>query len=567
WDEDLAMGVGEAAVGDTTPALSQDKQGMYDGAMMMDYPTQGAVKFAGLLAVETLGGGMVSSYWSSYHLFGDPSIMIYFGVPGENTVTHLPTVPPGVITYTINALKGSYVAMSDESGILHGAGVVDETGSIILSIDPFVSGNAHLVVTSQFKQPYFEDIPVAALTGPYIAINDFTVNGNLFGSTATVDIELKNVGVETSDNINIVASTDNPYISFNDAVENYGTLIVDGILNKAGCIPFDISQNIQDQEEVTIDIAITDDYSKSIYYGSINFSASAPNLVINRTLPTNVINPGDSELFTFNIENKGSADITNITADLLETNGMNVTITDPVEITQILVDGNIDVDFTCDFDASIPNVTTAYFDFNISNVDGFAQVDPFEVVLGMTEDFETGDFTANEWTQDGDTNWVIDNTIFYEGAYSSRSGNIGDNQYSRMSLTFDFEEDGRVKFYKMVSSEPSYDFLRFFIDGVQKGYWSGSSGWEQVSYDVPIGIHDLQWQYDKDVNSLGGSDCGWIDNILIINGTSGIDEEFGSLPNDSKLYQNYPNPFNPSTIIEFDLNEKSYVVISIYNLL
>ena len=564
WDEDLAMGVGEAATGDTTPDYSPDKQGMYDGVMMMDYPTQGAVKFAGLMAVETLGGGFVSSYWSSYHLFGDPSVMIYFGVPGENTVTHLPTIDPGAITYEINALKGSYVALSDESGVLHGVGVVGNTGSITLDIDPYLSGNAHLVVTSQFKQPYFEDIPVATLTGPYIAINNYSVSGDLFGSTATVDIELKNAGVETSANINIIASTDNPNISFNDNVENYGTLVVDGILNKTSCISFDIGQNISDQEEVTIDITITDDYSKKIYYGSINFFASAPDLIINRTLPTSVINPGDSELFTFNIENKGSADISNITVDLLETNGMNVAITEPVDIVQLSSGANQDVNFTCDFDASIPNVTTAYFNFNISNVDGFNIDDLFNVVLGMTEDFESGDYNENPWAQSGDTDWIIDDTTFCDGAYSSRSGDIGDDQYSRMSLTFDFVEDGSVSFYKMVSSEAAYDFLRFFIDGVEKGSWSGSTGWEQVAYIITTGNHELSWEYDKDVSLSNGSDCGWVDNILV-SGLSGIEEALWSLPNDSKLYQNYPNPFNPVTDIKFYIANNNEVKLSIFN--
>ncbi|NOR44649.1 MAG: T9SS type A sorting domain-containing protein [Candidatus Delongbacteria bacterium] len=565
WDEDLAMGVGEAAIGDTTPVFSQDKQGMYDGVMMMDYPTQGGVKFAGLLAVETLGGSYVSAYWSSYHLFGDPSLMVYYGVPGENTVSHLPTVDPGATTYEITALEGSYVALTDDSGVLHGAGVVSELGSITIDITPFVSGNAHLVVTSQFKQPHIEDIPVAALTGPYISINNFTVNGNLFGSTATADIELKNVGIEISTNVNIVASTDNTYITLSDNTENYGTLAVDGTLNIQDCISFDIDHNIPDQEDIVINIEVTDDYSKNTYQGSINFIASAPKLVFNRTLPSGVIDPGDSAPMTFNIENTGSADITNFTVDLAETNGMIVTITDPVDIVLLAAGENVDVDFTCDFDVSIPNTTTAYFNLNISNADGFTQDDPFEVVLGMTEDYETGDYTANEWTLIGDSNWFIDTTTFYDGANSSRSGNIGDNEYSRMSLTFDFPDVGSISFYKMVSSEPGYDFLRFYIDEILQDYWSGVTGWEKVSYDIPAGIHDLHWQYDKDVNSLGGSDCAWIDNILISGGTTGIEEEFGNLPNDSKLYQNYPNPFNPVTEINFYISNDNEVRLSIFN--
>ena len=33
------------------------------------------------------------------------------------------------------------------------------------------------------------------------------------------------------------------------------------------------------------------------------------------------------------------------------------------------------------------------------------------------------------------------------------------------------------------------------------------------------------------------------------------------------LYQNYPNPFNPNTTIEYEVPEKSYVTIKIYDIL
>ena len=33
------------------------------------------------------------------------------------------------------------------------------------------------------------------------------------------------------------------------------------------------------------------------------------------------------------------------------------------------------------------------------------------------------------------------------------------------------------------------------------------------------------------------------------------------------LYQNYPNPFNPKTTIEYEVPEKSFVTIKIYDIL
>ncbi|HBZ01610.1 MAG TPA: hypothetical protein DEO84_09860 [candidate division Zixibacteria bacterium] len=39
------------------------------------------------------------------------------------------------------------------------------------------------------------------------------------------------------------------------------------------------------------------------------------------------------------------------------------------------------------------------------------------------------------------------------------------------------------------------------------------------------------------------------------------------IPNDYSLSQNYPNPFNPSTLISFNLKEKTHVSLSIYNIM
>lgn len=46
-----------------------------------------------------------------------------------------------------------------------------------------------------------------------------------------------------------------------------------------------------------------------------------------------------------------------------------------------------------------------------------------------------------------------------------------------------------------------------------------------------------------------------------------ISDNFRNLPDNLTLKQNYPNPFNPTTTIEFSLNRKADVTLSIYNIM
>ena len=67
---------------------------------------------------------------------------------------------------------------------------------------------------------------------------------------------------------------------------------------------------------------------------------------------------------------------------------------------------------------------------------------------------------------------------------------------------------------RKVSSESEYDYLRFYIDGVQKEQWSGEVAWSNVTYAVTPGLHTFKWTYSKDVSVVAGSDCAWVDYII-----------------------------------------------------
>jgi YD repeat-containing protein len=132
----------------------------------------------------------------------------------------------------------------------------------------------------------------------------------------------------------------------------------------------------------------------------------------------------------------------------------------------------------------------------------------------LTEDFETGDFSAHDWQQAGNAPWVIVSDVRYEGSFAARSGAITHSQTSTLELTLDTAFT-RICFYRNVSSESNYDYLRFYIDGVEQDRWSGRQDWAQQTYPITPGQHTFRWSYTKDGSVSSGSDGAWIDSIVL----------------------------------------------------
>jgi subtilisin family serine protease len=169
--------------------------------------------------------------------------------------------------------------------------------------------------------------------------------------------------------------------------------------------------------------------------------------------------------------------------------------------------------------------------------DGAMQVN-FHLPERFVDDFESGGFLIYPWQMSGTVGWTIDTAAPYEGTYCAKSGNIGDSQESVMSLQVQVLADGEISFYHHVSSESSYDFLRFFIDGSEKANWSGTTAWALATYPVTVGLRTFTWKYTKDSSVSSGSDCAWVDLI-----------EFPSIA---------PPPL-PSLVLTFDQLEYSLV--------
>ena len=76
------------------------------------------------------------------------------------------------------------------------------------------------------------------------------------------------------------------------------------------------------------------------------------------------------------------------------------------------------------------------------------------------------------------------------------------------------EAPGTLTFWWKVSSESNYDYLRFYINGIQQASISGYTSWQQRTYAVSEG-DEIMRRYTKDGSVTRGSDKEWIDDITL----------------------------------------------------
>jgi C1A family cysteine protease len=196
----------------------------------------------------------------------------------------------------------------------------------------------------------------------------------------------------------------------------------------------------------------------------------------------------------YTVINTASVDFGTVQAGDESTGTINISVTDDAPVNH-LIEGEFTVSGTA-------NGEDLSFDFDM------------DFMVGVTiEDFETGDFSQFDWDSAGTTGWNVVNEQPVQGDYCAKSGDISDYEISVLEVTMNVVSDGEISFYRKVSSEDTYDFLKFYIDNQLKDKWSGEKDWEEMSFSVTAGEHVFRWIYEKDAAVSDGEDCAWIDYI------------------------------------------------------
>jgi hypothetical protein len=99
----------------------------------------------------------------------------------------------------------------------------------------------------------------------------------------------------------------------------------------------------------------------------------------------------------------------------------------------------------------------------------------------------------------GDVSWVGQADVSHDGSDAALSGWAGPGEKSYFETTIEPAVAGTVRFWWKAGSEKGMDFLSFYVDDllVPKRSITGDLDWQELSYPVTAGSHQLRWEFSR----------------------------------------------------------------------
>jgi hypothetical protein len=474
WFEDFYWSVGAFPISGTNdgyvPSYEETTWGAYDGPFVSDYVTTGGLVFVGNLAVTEVhlqnypSHSSPTYYWQAYNVLGDPSLVVYHTQGSENTVSHMPILPIGLETYEVTATPGSYVAISKD-GVLHGAALVGMSGVVEVEIEPILSsGMVDIVVTKPQFMPYMEQVPAAALEGPYVVLEEYVINDDNglaeYSESFTMDVTLKNVGADPSENISATIVGTDEYINLTGAATVEFGAIVDGeMATVADAFSFEVADFVPNMHSASFIIEATD--GTTVWESNLIINLYAPELEIGEEITVNdeagnsdgILDPGETADLVISVSNIGDSDVGNFSLTIVSSDPLLTVNEATATLTNLAAGTSAELTFNVTAGSDSP----IGYPVNISMAAAagpsgvYTATQNGMVVIGLIPDFIMGNGTVET---------CVGN--FYDSGGASGSYSSDET----FTMTFSPSMEGAVVKANFLSfeTESGYDYL-YIYDG------------------------------------------------------------------------------------------------------
>jgi len=360
---------------------------------------------------------------------------------------------------------------------------------------------------------------------PFLAIDqaqlyDENENGQIEpGELADIALTIGNRGLQDATNVSAVISCSDPYVQISSNSSTFGTVAAQQNAISQTYYAIMVESNCPADHVLHFTVAITG--TQGTWQDDFTLTVRTPKLelgmvsVVETTGNFNgILDPGETAFIAVPLHNTGLVPSPAGSATMTcSTTGITIN-TGTVTFDQIPASSYTVLNFNLTVSSSVTIGSTLSLILN-ATAGTFSTNRTETLAVGIIQEtFETGDFNSYPWVAGGNLPWTIDATNAYAGNYSAKSGMINHSQSSVLQTTRILTTGGTLTFWYKVSSESGYDYLKFYVDGVQQSQFAGTVGWTQATHTLAAGTRVLKWEYMKDVSVSSGSDCAWIDNIV-----------------------------------------------------
>ncbi len=280
-----------------------------------------------------------------FHHHGDAFLNVYSEVP-QNLVVNAATEHVfGNPQFDVTVDEGAFIALTYYDTVNQETIIVTtaESSGGVTSLDmtncPDVGTNLLMTITKQNYFRYSENVLIISPSGPYVIVDSFVINDANnneadFGESFNLDLKLKNVGTQTSENISVTLTTTDSYVqSLSNATDIPFSDLTPGLTETSSeQFSVELANTIPDQHIIIFDVEITDSATKSSYNSNISFRVNAPILAIESLViddatgnADGILDPAETADIIIQATNTGHAAITNVLS-VLSTSSIDLTI-------------------------------------------------------------------------------------------------------------------------------------------------------------------------------------------------------------------------------------------------
>ncbi len=512
---------------------------------------------------------MRATTYNTFHAHCDPFLRMYTDMPQTIEATFDPTFTI-YSPFHFTVPEGIEVALSTYYGgqthlLATATGTGQEQTFVVNSYIP--TGRVKLTMTGQNHLRREETIVVSAINGPFVVTDSIAINqGALqlpYGASATIDLNVKNIGTQASNAGNAQLSTTSEHMQVTQAQTSFTALAPNEAQLIGDAFHITLSDDLPDWAEVPF--SITTQFNGQSLNRDFNLKVMAPHFATELVGVSDPLgngngrlDPGEFATLTFSTKNIGHLVAENVTFTLSNDEGYIRCITPEVTLHDVGIYHENDISFDIFVEFIAGESTSMHIDL-INRTRNLVETNSYNLSIGFTiEDFESHELDPVNWTNDPDHPWVFVTNLPYQGTYCLKSGLIDHSQKSEINLTYTSNADGKIAFYRKVSTEVNYDFLYFRIDGTTKERWSGDlPQWYYCEYPVRAGTHQYTWSYEKDHSVSNNDDCAYIDYIAL---PPFLDQtaEQPEIP-----LTIHPNP--ATDVVRIDIEREGDYVVNVYD--